>query len=564
MFSKIKYENKLVKETNRKLGKFVSFTEKGEEQGVLDIFLLEPKKESVERYKFRSSFYAGKISEDISKTEFKDLILDFSLLDKQLQLLEKVPTDYFLNIFNSIGFLDAEWPNLYRKGPGFQRLRSSRTFRQRVELSSYKIFIDDSEIDSEIALFEFSYKWKIDGIYFGTLVKLINAYNSGDDEDLEDVLDLFGELQIDDDGWYYDLASNNPIREEAMIEHELIKEQHRNLLMRPLREGYSSQLKDYFKFYPYGRNTNTSDYELTYKPEKIDIIKMNRHDKFTLIKKIILEKINFMMMNHIKYTLGEDESYGVNSHLLADGIRGIASAQAMNFFSSQQKILNCKNCKKPMMSTFVAGRKNKEYCSKKCANAVAYKWTQLQIRLEKQLINNGFMPIHKNFTPFEFFNSTDKFQYFYNEKKERNDEYQICIIANIQRSKINDASHAHHLNEIEKIIKGKDKDENLISEKFKNIIYVYLDVILEKFSINFYVRNIKNNWNKNINKDGLQNLLSQRMLLASLPSPDDIFDLKEDITFDNNDIPSIERITELYHSQDKSLEYEGLNYLDKI
>ena len=67
MFSKIKYENKLVKETNRKLGKFVSFSNKGEEQGILDIFLLEPKKESAERYRFRSSFYEGKISEDISK-----------------------------------------------------------------------------------------------------------------------------------------------------------------------------------------------------------------------------------------------------------------------------------------------------------------------------------------------------------------------------------------------------------------------------------------------------------------------------------------------------------------
>ena len=340
--------------------------------------------------------------------------------------------------------------------------------------------------------------------------------------------------------------------------------EHRNLLMSPLSEGYSSKLKDYFKFYPYGRNTHTSDYQLTYKREKIDIKKMNRHDKFTLIKKIILDKINFMMMNHIKYTLAEDESYGVNSLLLADGIKGIVSAQAMNLFSSQQKILNCKNCKKPMMSTFVAGRKNKEYCSKKCANAVSYKWTQLQIRLEKQLNNNGFMPIHKNNTPFEFFNSPDKFQYFYNEKKERNDEYQICIIANIQRSKINDASHAHHLNEIEKIIKGKDKDENQISEKFQNAIYVYLDVILERFSINFYVRNTKDKWNKNIIKDGLPNLLSKRMLLASLQSPDDIFEINENISFDNKDIPSIERITELYHSEDKSLEYEGLNYLDKI
>ena len=54
------------------------------------------------------------------------------------------------------------------------------------------------------------------------------------------------------------------------------------------------------------------------------------------------------------------------------------------------------------------------------------------------------------------------------------------------------------------------------------------------------------------------------MLLATLPSPDDIFDLKEDITFDNKDIPNIERITELYHSEDKSFEYEGLLFLDKI
>ena len=338
-------------------------------------------------------FYVNspKTSRRETKKSFFKEAPDKSLPNKlDIKLKQFIETKKFEDFFFENKFFISKKTNL--------RSHHSKDIKRNYEIELY-----DSNLKklNGTTLFEFKSIWVIEQFFFKLLFDAINILNNND---VNEAKKFFKKEIIISDGLEcvvpasFDIIRNDEMYKKAEAELYSLKKIRFDLL------GYYEKDNRYFLLqndFFYDLYKNNEDFD----NKKLFIKKIKRNissddEIFNILKKFILQKINFLINLSVNSELNINEKGEINDNKVLNGLRGIFTFLCINTIKTGKGSLKCKNCNNYISITLGSGRRDKLFCSTKCKSEWFYKRKKTEINFIQNFHGYGYdliIPTTKHF-----------------------------------------------------------------------------------------------------------------------------------------------------------------------